>query len=57
MRDYRLVVPRDCVTAIEKSDHRYALAQMSRLFEADTRESRRLDLQRINGRGTRPVVS
>ena len=57
MRDYQLVVPRDCVTAIEPSDHRYALDQMRRLFEADTRESRRLELQRITGRATRPGMS
>ena len=54
MRDYRLVVPSDCVTAIDRSDHRSALGQMRRLFDADTRESRHLDLRRISGHTTSP---
>ena len=48
MRDYHLVVPRDCVTAIDPSDHRYALGQMNRFLGADTRESKRLDLQLLS---------
>jgi nicotinamidase-related amidase len=56
MRDYRLVVPRDCVIAIDQSDHRNALGQMRRFLEADIRDSRRLDLRRIGAnRRSRPV--
>ncbi len=31
MRDYRLVVPRDCVASLTVEDDRYALAQMAKV--------------------------
>src|SRR4029453_1549367 len=56
MRDYHLVVPRDCVIAINQSDHRSALAQRPRFPEADTRDSRRLDLRRIGPSRRSPTL-
>ncbi len=50
------VVPSDCAIAIEPADHRQALRQMRRFFDADTRASTRLNLRRLamRLRGRRP---
>ncbi len=45
MRDFRLVVPRDCVASLSESDDRYALAHMGRVTKADVRASRELGLE------------
>jgi nicotinamidase-related amidase len=45
MRDYRLVVPEDCVASLSESDDRYALAHMARVTKADVRASRELGLE------------
>jgi nicotinamidase-related amidase len=39
MRDFKLIVPRDCVAAADVRHHRQALAFMSRFFSAATRRS------------------
>jgi nicotinamidase-related amidase len=44
MRDHRVLVPSDCVTAIDPADHRAALRQLQRVLRLDTRPSTRLDL-------------
>lgn len=44
MRDYRLVVPRDCVASLSEADDRYALEHMANVTKADTRGSADLDL-------------
>ncbi|MFN2645399.1 MAG: cysteine hydrolase family protein [Burkholderiales bacterium] len=44
MRDYRLVVPADCVASLRPRDDRYALAHMAEVTKADVRPSRELDL-------------
>ena len=49
MRDYRLVVPRDCVASQTAADDRYALAHMARVTKADTRVSARIDLRKLAG--------
>ena len=36
MRDYRLIVPRDCVASQSADDDRYALAHMAEVTKADT---------------------
>jgi nicotinamidase-related amidase len=46
MRDYRLVVPRDCVAAKTPRALRSALRTMRSLFDADTRPSRRIRMSR-----------
>ena len=45
LRDYRLVVPRDCVASERGEANRHALEQMSRVLKADTAASGELDLR------------
>jgi nicotinamidase-related amidase len=44
MRDYKLVIPEDCVAANSKSLNDFALEQMRTVLKADTRPSTELDL-------------
>lgn len=44
MRDYRLIVPRDCVASQTEADDRYALEHMAKVTKADTRASAQIDL-------------
>ena len=47
MRDYRLVVPRDCIASQSAADDRYALAHMAKVTKADVRASSGLDLRKL----------
>jgi nicotinamidase-related amidase len=47
MRDFRLIVPRDCVAAETAEDENYALEHMASIMRADTRESAHIDLQAL----------
>lgn len=47
MRDLEVVVPRDCVAAIDPRRHEYALEQMRHALKADTSLSTELDLQAL----------
>jgi nicotinamidase-related amidase len=49
MRDYRLVVPRDCIASQTEADDRYALEHMACVTKADTRPSPQLDLGKLAG--------
>ena len=49
MRDYKLIVPSDCVVSGNPQDHRYALNYMKRVLDADTRKSSMLNLGRVGG--------
>jgi len=49
MRDLTVVVPEDCVAAIEPTRQEYALAQMRNALKADTRPSTELDLEALAG--------
>jgi nicotinamidase-related amidase len=49
MRDYRLVVPRDCVASNTRADNEYALQQMEQILRTDTRASTELDLEALKG--------
>ena len=49
MRDLEVVVPEDCVAAIDAARHRYALDQMRNALKADTRPSTELDLEALAG--------
>jgi nicotinamidase-related amidase len=49
MRDYRLVVPRDCVASNTRADNEYALQQMEQILRTDTRLSTELDLEALKG--------
>jgi len=52
MRDLRVIVPSDCVTALTPAAHRTALAQMRTVLKADVVTSASLDLARL-GRSRR----
>jgi nicotinamidase-related amidase len=47
MRDFHVIVPEDCVTAIEPEDHRRALASMAHAMKVDVRASSDVDLPRL----------
>jgi nicotinamidase-related amidase len=47
MRDFKLLVPSDCVAAEEAKDERYALEHMANVMRADTREAAELDLRAL----------
>jgi nicotinamidase-related amidase len=49
MRDYRLMVPSDCVASNTEEDNRYALEQMRTILKADVRPSTELPLFRNEG--------
>jgi nicotinamidase-related amidase len=55
MRDMRVVVARDCVTALTPEVHRTALAQMRTVLKAEVTTSRAIDLKRLKRRRTRPA--
>jgi nicotinamidase-related amidase len=44
MRDFRLVIPRDCTASADQDDYRRAVAQYERVYRADTRPEAALDL-------------
>lgn len=44
MRGFEIIVPEDCVTAVEVADSKSTLRLMSRVLKADTRKSQMLDL-------------
>ena len=43
MRDFKLVVPRDCIASATEADDRAALAHMAKVTKADTRPSSEVD--------------
>jgi nicotinamidase-related amidase len=45
MRDFAVVVPRDCCAANSRDKHVHALRQVREVLKADTRPSARLDLR------------
>lgn len=45
LRDYKIVVPRDCVAAVETNEHEHALKYIERVLEADTRPSVEIKLK------------
>jgi nicotinamidase-related amidase len=47
MRDYRLVVPRDCIASESAADDGYALEHMGSVTKADTRASAELDFRKL----------
>jgi nicotinamidase-related amidase len=50
MRDYQLIVPRDCVAALSPPLHRSALKQMQHVLKADVVTSASIDLGRLTRR-------
>ena len=47
MRDYRLIVPADCVASEDAEENRHALDQMRTVLRADVRPSHELDLNAL----------
>jgi nicotinamidase-related amidase len=47
MRDFQLVVPRDCLASASEDDDRQALEHMAKVTKADTRPSAQIDLSRL----------
>jgi nicotinamidase-related amidase len=47
MRDFRLVVPRDCVASEDEADNRHALEHMTKACKADTGASAGVDFARL----------
>jgi nicotinamidase-related amidase len=47
MRDYRLIVPRDCVASNTRRENDMAISQMRRILKADTRSSDELDVRAL----------
>jgi len=47
MRDFKLIVPRDCIASADESDTRYALEQMAKVLKADTRASVEIDFSNL----------
>jgi nicotinamidase-related amidase len=39
MRDFELVIPRDCIASESEADNHHAIAYMSKVLKADTRLS------------------
>jgi nicotinamidase-related amidase len=46
MRDYRVIVPSDCVASERDGERRHALAKMKKFFDATTAASARIRLRR-----------
>jgi nicotinamidase-related amidase len=47
MRDFDLVVPRDCIASRTEDDDRYALKHMASVCKADTRASEEVDFAKL----------
>jgi isochorismate hydrolase len=47
MRDFKLVVPRDCLASEKEADNRHALEHMASTCKADTRPSSGVDFARL----------
>ena len=52
MRDYRLVIPADCVASQEETENQRALKFMERVLKADIRPSTEIDLTATRSDGT-----
>ena len=49
MRDFKIVVPSDCVVSETEKENQYALQQMTKVLKADTRPAGDLNLKRLKG--------
>jgi nicotinamidase-related amidase len=47
MRDFNLIVPRDCIASNTRVENEHALEQMRKVLKADTRAAEELDLEKI----------
>lgn len=47
MRDFKLIIPSDCVASIDSKENEHALEQMKRVLKADITESTELDFNAL----------
>ena len=47
MRDFDLIVPRDCVAAVDAKENQHALQHIARGLKADTRPSSKIDFNKL----------
>ena len=47
MRDFNLVVPSDCVAAVDAEENKHALKHIKRVLKADTRPSTKIDFEKL----------
>lgn len=47
MRDFNLIIPRDCIASNSESENSYALALMQKILKADTTQSKDLQLAKF----------
>jgi nicotinamidase-related amidase len=47
MRDFNLLVPRDCIASETEADNQHALAYMAKILKADTRPSTDIDFKAL----------
>lgn len=47
MRDFNVVVPRDCIASNTREDNEHALEIMEKVLKADTRPSEEIDFQEL----------
>ncbi|MFL6208375.1 MAG: cysteine hydrolase family protein [Pyrinomonadaceae bacterium] len=52
MRDFNLIIPRDCVASTDPEENKHALEHMERVLKADTRPSTEIDFAELK-RGAR----
>jgi nicotinamidase-related amidase len=57
MRDYELIVPRDCVGSNTKRENDYALLQMKQILKADIRPSSKIRFPKQRAKRNAKVVS
>jgi nicotinamidase-related amidase len=50
LRDFRLIIPPDCVAAIDSEENQHALRYMQRALKADISSSPELDLEKLKRR-------
>jgi nicotinamidase-related amidase len=51
LRDFRIVVPSDCIASESEADDRYALQHMEKVLKADTGPSSEIDFARLSASG------
>lgn len=47
MRDFNLVIPSDCVAAVDKKENEHALNHLKRVLKADTSPSTKIDFEKL----------
>jgi nicotinamidase-related amidase len=55
MRDYKLIIPEDCIASIKQEENDYALRQMQEVLKADIRPSAEVDFTLRSGNASAQV--